>query len=409
MENVKNISEKLRSFYYSTLVPVNVIENGTSLYTIPDKINYINSIIKNSYMFDNIFNSDSFMEDTKHKSFYYKNEYEECFAIIKYEKNNFIILGPTLSEKIYERHVNNIIRIMKLPIKLKPKLIQYYENLIVIDNNRFYHCSKLLENILEVPLIDSPNKNDLSEPIFLPDEYFVNTVKNRESLFHHPPYFLEQELLSKIKTGNLKESMLVLKEINSLKRSKLSVDTLRSIKNSLICSTTLFTRASIEGGVLPEVAFTLSDSIILEIEGINNLSKLIDFEYNVIEQYISLVQDISKNNYSNTIQQALSYIHKNLSNKLTLKELSSAIFVHPNYLSSLFKKEVGINLTDHITKARVEESKYYIKYTNTKIADIALFYQFCNQSYFTLAFKKFIGQTPNEYRMQFNKNNKYIH
>ena len=51
--------------------------------------------------------------------------------------------------------------------------------------------------------------------------------------------------------------MSVLTEINSLKRTRLSKDALRSVKNSLICSVTLFTRAAIDGGVMPEAAFTL--------------------------------------------------------------------------------------------------------------------------------------------------------
>jgi YesN/AraC family two-component response regulator len=74
-------------------------------------------------------------------------------------------------------------------------------------------------------------------------------------------------------------------------------------------------------------------------------------------------------------------------------------------ITPVMKKEVGVNLPDYIMKTRVDESKYYIRYTNTKISDIAIFYQFCNQSYFTQVFKKFVGRTPNEYRMKFNQQN----
>jgi AraC-like DNA-binding protein len=56
-------------------------------------------------------------------------------------------------------------------------------------------------------------------------------------------------------------------------------------------------------------------------------------------------------------------------------------------------------------KTRVDESKYYIRYTNTKISDIAAFYQFCNQSYYTQVFRKFAGCTPNEYRIKYNQQN----
>jgi YesN/AraC family two-component response regulator len=406
LSDLERIQERIRTFYYSTLIPVNIIENGIIVYSLPENVNNISNIISNSYTIEDIFISVNNDDNIKVKAFYYKNEYDECFTILDLKENRHIIIGPTLSEKLYESHVNNIIREKKLPIKLKTKLVNYYESLLIIDSTRFYYCGKLLENIFEEPLIHNINESTYENTISISDEYFASVVRNRESLFHHPPYFLEQELLTKIKTGNLKDSLMLLKEINSLKRSKLSQDTLRSIKNSLICSITIFTRASIEGGVQPETAFTLSDSLILEIEEMNNPSKLIECEAKAVEQYVKLVHETSINNYSNNIKQALSYIHKNLSAKLVLKDIASTIYVHPNYLSTLFKKEVGLNLSDYITKARIEESKYYIKYTNTKITEIALFYQFCNQSYYTLAFKKFIGFTPKEYRIKFNYSNK---
>ena len=45
-------------------------------------------------------------------------------------------------------------------------------------------------------------------------------------------------------------------------------------------------------------------------------------------------------------------------------------------------------------KSRVDESKYYIRYTNTKISDIAVFYQFCNQSYFIKVLKSILAIHP---------------
>lgn len=389
--------DKLRLFYYSTLIPVRVFHDGSILCSMPERIQYINAIFSDAYSVESIFNMHN---DSNHivKAFYYRNEYEECFILYELQNQIKLLAGPVLNERLLEGHVNNIIRLNKHPIKLKSKLTAYYDSLRVVDSNRFYYCGKLLETLLSDKPIEQLGELKAVQEIFLPDEYFVSIVKNRGSEFHHPPYFLEQELLGKIRTGNLNDSMAILKEINSLKRSKLAGETFRSIKNSLICSITIFTRAAIEGGVQPESAFTLSDALILEIEAITNLTRLIDVEYKAVEQYVKLVQALSTHNYSNTIKQTLSYINKNLTDKLALSDISGAVFVHPNYLSSLFKKEVGLSLSDYITKARVEESKYYIKYTNTKISDIAMFYQFCNQSYFIAAFKKFTGQTPNEYR-----------
>jgi YesN/AraC family two-component response regulator len=405
MTVLKSIREKLRTFQQVTLVPVNLIEGNQSIYSMPENISYINGIIKNSYETEDLL----LIADTgyynKIKPFYHMNNYDECFIVMSLEENMHIIAGPIINSKIHEGVINNIIRLNKLPIKIKSKLMNYYENLLLLDTNRYYYCGKLLEFLFGSTIQIDPGENYEKVGIPISDEYFSEMIKNRETLFHHPPYFLEQELLSKIKSGNLSDTMSALHEINSLKRTRLSKDAVRSVKNSLICSITLFTRAAIEGGVMPEAAFTLSDSLILAIEDMHSLSELVYYEYTAAEQYIKIVQDLSKSKYSNIIQQAVSYIYKNLTNKLTLQIIAESIYVHPNYLSTLFKKEVGLSLPDYIMKTRVNEAKYYLRYTNTKISDIAAFYQFCNQSYFIQIFRKFVNFTPNEYRVTYNQQN----
>ena len=405
MGDLKSIKGKLRTFHHATLMPINLLKGSKSVYCMPESINYISSIIKDAYTIEDMPSLSPSGYSDNIKSYYFKNDYDECFIILHIKENYQLVAGPVLNEKIHEGIINNIIRLNKLPIKIKSKLINYFENLLIVNTNRCYYCGKLLEYLFGTAVTDDLVGDTSRERIFISDDYFTEMIKNREKLFHHPPYFLEQELLSKIKSGNLNDTLAVLKEINSLKRTRLSKDVLRSVKNSLICSVTLFTRAAIEGGVTPEAAFTLSDSIILAIEEINNMPELMDYEYTAVKQYVQIVQDLSRIKYSYIIQQAISYIYKNLTNKLTLQKISDAIYVHPNYLSSLFKREVGMSLPDYIMKTRVDESKYYIRYTNTKISDIAAFYQFCNQSYYTQVFRKFSGCTPNEYRIKYNQQN----
>lgn len=405
MTTLKNIREKLRTFNQVTQIPVMLCENNRSLYSIPDSISYISSLLKDSCEKEDLFSISDTGYYNKTKSYYHMNDFDECFILLSIPGNLRIIAGPIINSKLHEGSINNIIRLNKLPIKLKSKLMNYYDNLLVLDTNRYYYCGKLLELLFDSTIPKDPVESYAKEGISISDEYFSEMIKNREALFHHPPYFLEQELLSKIKSGNLKETMSALHEINSLKRTRLSRDAIRSVKNSLICSITIFTRAAIEGGVMPEAAFTLSDSLILAIEDMHNLNELLYYEYTAAEQFIKIVQDLSKSKYSNIIQQAVSYIYKNLTNRLNLRIIAEAIYVHPNYLSTLFKKEVGISLPDYIMKTRVEEAKYYIRYTNTKISDIAAFYQFCNQSYFIQVFRKFAGFTPNEYRAIYNQQN----
>lgn len=218
--------------------------------------------------------------------------------------------------------------------------------------------------------------------------------------FIHPSYELEVELIDNIKQGSLSRAKSTLKKINELSRAILASDKIRSIKNSLICSCTLFTRAIIEVGVNSEDAFGLSDACIQKIETLNDEQTLINFEYEMLEAFIKL--RLQKNNgstdYSPEIDAAIQFIYNNIFNHVTLEDISRHVLLSPNYLSSKFKNEVGMAMSDFINKTKVEESKFLLIHSNTKISDIAYIFNFCNQSYYTKVFKKYTGFTPNEYK-----------
>lgn len=74
-----------------------------------------------------------------------------------------------------------------------------------------------------------------------------------------------------------------------------------------------------------------------------------------------------------------------------------------NYLSQLFKKEVGIPISDYIQQERIEEAKKLIALSDTPLSDVCSSLTFNDQSYFTKVFKKFTGVTPKQYR-----NNKHV-
>lgn len=222
--------------------------------------------------------------------------------------------------------------------------------------------------------------------------------RNLDTMYIHPPYFLEREMIDMIKKGDNKNAQRLLVETNKRQRAHLADDPIRSLKNSIICSCTLYARAAIEAGSPPEEAFTLSDAYILAIERADAKIDLINLESDMLRDFCSMVVDMNGSKYSNIVLRTINNANQSLTEKVTLKELADKVYVHPNYLSSLFKKEVNISLFKYILKRKVEESVYFIKYTDMPLADIANKFHFCSQSYYIKTFKKYLGVTPNWYR-----------
>ena len=230
-------------------------------------------------------------------------------------------------------------------------------------------------------------------------QFLLSRIHNTQENYTHPPYNYEQQLLDAIYFGDEGRAKEVLIKINNLKGATLAHYPIRSRKNALIVVCTLFTRAIIKGGVYPETAFHLSDAYILEIEKVNKLEKLQQLEYDMLHHFIKTLKDESTvQNYSHPVNLAISYIYENILHELTLETIAAHVYVHPSYLSSKFKQEVGVTVTDFINKKRTNESKYFLLHTNTSISDIALLFKFCNQSYYTSLFKKHTGMTPRQFR-----------
>ena len=221
---------------------------------------------------------------------------------------------------------------------------------------------------------------------------------NMDTMYIHPPYFLEREMIDMIKKGDDKNAQRLLLETNKQERAHLADNPIRSLKNSIICSCTLYARAAIEAGSPPEEAFTLSDTYIITVERAEHAEELIQLESDMLKGFCNMVMEVNRSKYSNIVLNTINNVNQSLTEKITLKELAEKVFVHPNYLSSLFKKEVNISLFEYILKRKVEESIYFIKFTDMPLADIANKFHFCSQSYFIKTFKKYLGVTPNWYR-----------
>ena len=145
---------------------------------------------------------------------------------------------------------------------------------------------------------------------------------------------------------------------------------------------------------------------------INSLKKYKEI-INILEHQIYLVAankviNIQTNNkpaspiYTKTknwvVDSVQLYINKYYNKNLKLSQLADLFFIHPHYLSKLFKKETGENFTNYVNRIRIQNSKNLLKRTDDKIINISMQVGFNNVTYFNRVFKEYTGLTPGEYR-----------
>lgn len=300
-----------------------------------------------------------------------------------------LCIGPFIMDTLHDKELNRQLRIYFASVNEREAVRLTVMALRRMSEDCCFYTGRLLHMLCGT--LDSPHQiTAQSQPWDL--------GQTADELYRHPPYFLEREISQCIAEQDEKNALTILGEINRLQRANLSDDPLRSLKNSLICSCSLFTRAAIAGGAMPDAAFSHSDGCIRAIEAMQDLATLAEYEYTMVRQFIHLVRRRKEGGVSAVIRAAIIFANEHLLEPITVQSIAESIYVSPSYLSSCFKQEVGEPLSHYLQRKRIRWAEKLLREGGATTAEIADICQFCSQSHFIQVFKKMKGLTPQQFR-----------
>ena len=225
---------------------------------------------------------------------------------------------------------------------------------------------------------------------------------NREYNISHLSYEREMAFFDCIRDGKPDEAKKLFKPLDCDQMGRLSPDNLRNLKYHLIISVALITRSCIEGGMEMESAYNLSDIYINSIDKCRTEDEINLLHREVVQDFAERMQIIHKTNiYPKPVVLCLDYIYNNLHTKISFQKLAEVSGMSPTYISKLFHKEVGITISEYITRKRIEAAKNMLKYSDHACIEIADCLCFSSESHFIQVFKKRTGYTPKCYREKF--------
>lgn len=104
-------------------------------------------------------------------------------------------------------------------------------------------------------------------------------------------------------------------------------------------------------------------------------------------------------NHFKAVCRAIDYIGTHLDQKITLEILAEEAGLSPNYLSSVFKRIVGVPMCDYVNEKRIESAMYIIDNAPPKnMLEIAYSCGYNNTANFNKMFRRYTGITPKEYK-----------
>ena len=106
-----------------------------------------------------------------------------------------------------------------------------------------------------------------------------------------------------------------------------------------------------------------------------------------------------------TIHGITRYLQEHLAQEISLSVLAEEFHLNPQYISQLFKSEIGVNFLAYLTNIRMERAKKMLISTSLSIAEISVRVGYGDYRVFTKVFKKLEGITPSQYRREFWEDN----
>ena len=113
------------------------------------------------------------------------------------------------------------------------------------------------------------------------------------------------------------------------------------------------------------------------------------------------MEEESEEQEGRTITSITRYLQEHLSEELSLSVLAGHFHLNAQYISQLFKNEIGVGFLTYLTNIRMEKAKKLLVSTSLSVTEIAGQVGYGDYRVFTKAFKKSEGITPSQYRRDF--------
>lgn len=304
-------------------------------------------------------------------------------------------IGPIFSGKDSLLILRKKLDTYNLSVSLRTRMFRTFEEIPVVPFHILRQYAVMLEYTLNSRKISI---NDIEVVNIIPGE--EKDVQFGTSERHFGIWEAEQNLCRMIEEGSPRYKEML--KASSLMSSGMKVDygdTLRSHKNNILVLLILCSRASMRGGLSPEIAYNLNDYYAQKIEQCQSMADTTKLGAQILEDYVARVRESRENpDVSDSIRNSCEYIKAHLTEPIQVKKLAQQSGYAEYYFSHKFKKEMGVSVKEYILHEKIEQAKVMLTSSDESIQKIGDSLAFGSRSYFYTCFQKAEGMSPSEYR-----------
>jgi AraC-like DNA-binding protein len=327
---------------------------------------------------------------------------ELFYAVIRADESRFLCVGPCLHSEFSESRCRAALRPFRLSSTATEQAMAYCRWQPVLTPERLHRLGIVLGSlVLGLPEPIPHRRIDYRWNQFVPveipeeasEEFRIRCIEQR--------YEASAALTEAVKQGNLSLAYSLIQGFHP-DRSQISrnPNPLRNAQNICLIMNTQLRCALEECNVHPFRLDSVSHAIALAIENLDTPDAAGQFCAQIVRRYCELALEDRYSGLNRLAQQAVMYIKSHLADNLTVRDTAEVLLVNANYLSGVFRRELGMPFITFVNQQRAQQAASLLRHTNMQIQHIAAAVGYNNTSYFTRQFSAVFGCTPRQYRAQ---------
>ncbi len=103
------------------------------------------------------------------------------------------------------------------------------------------------------------------------------------------------------------------------------------------------------------------------------------------------------------VEEVIRYIDENLDQDIHRRDLADLVYLNPDYLNRIFKKQTGKTLKEFVIEHKMNEAQKMLQMTRLPVSIVAAKVGYDNFSHFSYAYKKVMGLSPLESRNAYQR------
>lgn len=319
--------------------------------------------------------------------------------------SQLVVIGPVYTSPISEDLIIEYTRANQLPTQSRERLLSAFKQTPIYP---FIEFTRL---IAQMYYFHYQTEMDISmlSTAGVPKEVlaFSSEAHTRQKeivydeAFIHGSYAFEQYMWECVREGKLEKLKRHLTQSGTFGSigPVANNDPIRHHKNAIIVAVGLAARSAIAGGLNQELAYSLGDLYIQQIETLSDVVQILVFAENMLYDFTARVANVKDTqHYSTLVRACCSYIEENIRKNLHVSDVAAHTGLGAYYVSKKFRAETGMTISDYIRSAKVSEAESLLKYSKLSLSEISELISFSTQSFFTSTFKQKTGMTPRQYR-----------